>query len=219
MNAPDENVQLYLVTDEAACMGRDLYWVVEEAVQGGVTMVQLREKTLSTRAFIDRAKRLKELLQPYNVPLIINDRVDVALAADADGVHVGQSDMPYEILNEMLPASKIIGLSVESEADVLEAEQWDVSYLGLSPLYATPTKTDTKRPWEIEGLSWAGTNSKHSLIVIGGINFLNAEEAIRNGAGGIAVVSAICSAPSPYEAAFRLKSIILNATAGSPDQI
>ncbi|KQS33482.1 thiamine phosphate synthase [Dyadobacter sp. Leaf189] len=218
MNAPEENVQLYLVTDEAACMGRDLYWVVEEAVQGGVTMVQLREKTLSTRAFIERAKRLKEVLQPYNVPLIINDRVDVALAADADGVHVGQSDMPYEILNQMLPASKIIGLSVESEADLMEAAQWDVSYLGLSPLYATPTKTDTKNPWGIEGLRRAVTQTKHSLIAIGGINFMNAEEVIRNGAGGIAVVSAICSATSPYEAAFRLKSIILNTKAGTPEQ-
>ncbi|WP_439555036.1 thiamine phosphate synthase, partial [Dyadobacter sp.] len=173
---------------------------------------------LSTRAFIDRAKRLKDVLQPYNVPLIINDRVDVALAADADGVHVGQSDMPYEILNQMLPASKIIGLSVESEADLIEADQWDVSYLGLSPLYATPTKTDTKTPWEIEGLRRAVTQTKHALIAIGGINFMNAEEVIRNGAGGIAVVSAICSATSPYEAAFRLKSIILNTVAGAPEQ-
>jgi thiamine-phosphate pyrophosphorylase len=212
MNASEQNRHLYLVTDEAACMGRDLCWVVQEAVQGGVTMVQLREKTLSTRAFIERAKKLKDILQPYHVPLIINDRVDVALAVDADGVHVGQSDMPFDILNQLLPPEKIIGISVENERDVIEAEQWDVSYLGLSPLFTTPTKTDTHEPWGLEGLRRTSAQSKHELIAIGGINFLNAAEAVRNGAAGIAVVSAICSATSPYEAAFRLKSLITTQT-------
>ncbi|TLV00988.1 thiamine phosphate synthase [Dyadobacter luticola] len=198
--------QLYLVTDEPACLGRDFYWVVEEAVQGGVTMVQLREKHLSTRAFIDRAKRLKDILLPYNVPLIINDRVDVALAANADGVHVGQSDMHFDMLNEMLPEGKIIGLSAESEEDVVEAENFDISYLAVSPLFDTPTKTDIKKPWEIAGLQWVRKNSTHTLAAIGGINANNIRQAATNGAEIIAIVSAICSAPSPYEAAFRLKS-------------
>ncbi|MEO6684426.1 MAG: thiamine phosphate synthase, partial [Dyadobacter sp.] len=110
-------MQLYLVTDENACHGRDLFWVVEEAVKGGVTMVQLREKSLETRAFIDRAKKMKDILLPYNVPLIINDRVDVALASDADGVHIGQSDMPYELLKDLWPREKIIGLSAETKED------------------------------------------------------------------------------------------------------
>ena len=127
------DLKLYLVTDEAACLGRDLFWVVEEAVKGGVTMVQLREKSLGTRAFIERGKRMKDLLRPYNIPLIINDRVDVALAIDADGVHVGQSDMHYDLLKEMLPEGKIIGISSEKESDVLEAEGWDISYLAVSP--------------------------------------------------------------------------------------
>ncbi|CAG5069684.1 Thiamine-phosphate synthase [Dyadobacter sp. CECT 9623] len=208
MTTSDTNIQLYLVTDEAACLGRDLLWVVEEAVQGGVTMVQLREKTLGTRAFIERAKRLKDILLPYQVPLIINDRVDVALAADADGVHVGQSDMPFEILNKMLPPEKIIGISVENERDVLEAEQWDISYLGVSPLFETPTKTDTKVPWGLEGLRRISEQSKHQLIAIGGINLTNAGSVMQYGASGIAVVSAICSATSPYETAFRLKSML-----------
>ncbi|KAA0989622.1 thiamine phosphate synthase [Dyadobacter aurulentus] len=211
MATPETDIQLYLVTDEAACLGRDLLWVVEEAVQGGVTMVQLREKTLSTRAFIDRAKRLKAILEPYNVPLIINDRVDVALAANADGVHVGQNDMPFELLNQMLPPEKIIGISVENDRDVIEAEEWDISYLGVSPLFETPTKTDTQKPWGLDGLRGISTQSKHPLIAIGGINLTNAGAAMQNGATGIAVVSAICSATSPYEAAFRLKSMILAA--------
>ncbi|WP_221394059.1 thiamine phosphate synthase [Dyadobacter sp. NIV53] len=199
-----DQIQLYLVTDEAACIGRDFFWVVEEAVKGGVTMVQLREKSLGTRAFIDRAKRLKDLLQPYNVPLIINDRVDIALAVDADGVHVGQSDMYYDTLNNLLPKGKIIGISAEKQDDVFEAESWDISYLAVSPLYATPTKTNTEKPWQTEGLKWVKSNSRHPLVVIGGLNITNSFEAMQNGANGIAVISAICSAKSPREAAQSL---------------
>jgi thiamine-phosphate pyrophosphorylase len=201
-------MQLYLVTDEAACLGRDLFWVVEEAVKGGVTMVQLREKSLSTRAFVDRAVRLKALLKPYDVPLIINDRVDVALASDADGVHIGQSDMPYETVRSLLPAGKLIGLSAETKEHVLKAETWDLSYLALSPLYATPSKTDHAEPWGMAGLQWVRANSRHPLVVIGGLNALNTAEAIENGADGIAVISAICSAESPRKAADELKKRI-----------
>lgn len=204
----NSNLELYLVTDEAACLGRDFYWVVEEAVKGGVTMVQLREKSLSTRAFIERARRLKSLLETYNVPLIINDRVDVALAADADGVHIGQSDMPFQTAHRLLGEGKIIGLSAEKQSDVLEADNWDLSYLAVSPLFATPTKTDTENPWEIEGLQWVRQQSRHPLVVIGGLHTGNVREAVMNGANGIAVVSAVCSAPSPREAARELKTII-----------
>jgi thiamine-phosphate pyrophosphorylase len=199
-------IALYLVTDEAACLGRDFFRVVEQAVKGGVTMVQLREKELGTRAFIEKGRSLKELLHPYNVPLIINDRVDVALAIDADGVHVGQSDMPYSLLRKILPEGKIIGISAEKEEDVLEAENWDISYLAVSPLFSTPSKTDT--PWGLSGLQWVRANSRHPLVVIGGLNQANTREAIRNGADGIAVISAICSAEFPEEAARSLKSVL-----------
>ncbi len=205
-----EHIGLYLVTDEAACLGRDFFWVVEEAVKGGVTMVQLREKNLGTRAFIDKAKRLKDLLQIYNVPLIINDRVDVVLAVDADGIHVGQSDMHFSDLKEILPEGKIIGLSAEKTEDVFESRYWPISYLAASPLYATPSKTDTEKPWGIEGLEWIRKNSPHPLVVIGGLNEENAGEAIRHGANGIAVISAICGARSPSEAAARLLNSIQN---------
>lgn len=201
-------MELYLVTDEAACLGRDFFWVVEEAVKGGVTMVQLREKTLSASAFIDKAKRLKELLAPYKVPLIINDSVEVALASDADGIHVGQSDIRFQELKNMLPAGKITGISAESKENVLESEAWNISYLALSPLFPTPSKTDTGNPWGMNGIKWAKQNSRHPLVVIGGLNAINTKEAIQNGADGIAVISAICSSPSPYEAAKELRSII-----------
>ncbi|MBE9460905.1 thiamine phosphate synthase [Dyadobacter subterraneus] len=203
-------MQLYLVTDENACLGRDIFRVVEEAVKGGVTMVQLREKSLGTRAFIDRAKKMKDILHPYHVPLIINDRVDVALACDADGVHVGQSDMPYEILKDLLPPDKIIGLSAETKEDVIEAENLNLTYLAVSPLFSTPSKTDTLAPWGMDGLKWVKAHSKNPLVVIGGLNESNVVEAISNGAEGIAVISAICSAASPFKAAKFLKSMINN---------
>ncbi|WP_084299473.1 thiamine phosphate synthase [Dyadobacter tibetensis] len=199
---------LCLVTDQNACLGRSLEWVVQEAIQGGVNMVQLREKNADTRAFIEQAQRLQAILIPYQIPLIINDRVDVALAVDADGVHVGQSDMPISYLRRLLPEGKIIGLSAETQEDVLEAENFDLSYLAVSPLFATPSKTDTKKAWGMEGLSWIRRNSRHRLLVIGGVNAENAPEAIRRGAAGIAVISAICSAPMPAREAESLSQAI-----------
>jgi thiamine-phosphate pyrophosphorylase len=208
MTEIERQIQLYLVTDETACLGRDFFWVIEEAVKGGVTMVQLREKSLVTRAFIEKGKRLKDLLDQYNVPLIINDRVDVALAIDAAGIHVGQSDMHFDTLKNLMPSDKIIGISAEKNEDVLEAEEWEISYLAASPLFATPTKTDIDKPWGMEGLQWIKDKSRHPIVVIGGLNAENTQQALRHGARGIAVISAICSAPSPFAAAQSLKDII-----------
>lgn len=208
MNVLEKQIELYLVTDQAACMGRDFFWVVEEAVKGGVTMVQLREKNLGTRDFIEKGKRLKDLLDRYQVPLIINDNVEVALAVDAAGVHVGQSDMPFTMLRDTLPPDKIVGISAEKRQDVFEAEEWALSYLAASPLFATPTKTDTEKPWGMEGLQWMKSHSRHPIVVIGGVNEENTKTAIENGASGIAVISAICSAPSPLLAAQNLKAEI-----------
>lgn len=208
MNVLEKQIELYLVTDQAACMGRDFFWVVEEAVKGGVTMVQLREKNLGTRDFIEKGKRLKDLLGRYQVPLIINDNVEVALAIDAAGMHVGQSDMPFTMLRDTLPPDKIVGISAEKRQDVFEAEEWALSYLAASPLFATPTKTDTEKPWGMEGLQWMKNHSRHPIVVIGGVNEENTKTAIENGASGIAVISAICSAPSPLLAAQNLKAEI-----------
>jgi thiamine-phosphate pyrophosphorylase len=208
MKEIEKQIQLYLVTDEKACLGRDFFWVVEEAVKGGVTMVQLREKELGTREFINKGKRLKDLLDAYNVPLIINDRVDVALAIDAAGVHVGQSDMHFNMLKDLLPADKITGLSVERKSQVQEAENWDVSYIAASPLFSTPSKTNTEFPWGMSGLRWMRENTRHPVVVIGGLSETNTSEAVSSGAGGIAVISAICSAPSPYESAKALRALL-----------
>lgn len=203
-----ESLRLYLVTDRSLSLGRSLEEVVEEAVAGGVTMVQLREKDASTAEFIDLARRLKERLAPLDVPLIINDRVDVALAVDADGVHIGQSDMPYDIARKLLGPDKIIGLSVENMDDLLAANDLDVDYVGISPVHATPTKTDTSPDFGIDGLKEAVRLSAHPTVAIGGMNMNTAKDVMLTGCDGIAVVSAISSAESPKEAAAELRTLV-----------
>ena len=204
-------LKLYLVTDRNLSLGRSLEEVVSEAVAGGVTIVQLREKDASTGEFVELAFRLKDILRPYNVPLIINDRVDVALAVDAEGLHIGQSDMPYEIAGKLLGPDKIIGLSVENMDDLLKANELDVDYVGISPVYGTPTKTDTAEPFGLEGLRRAVELSVHPTVAIGGMNAGTIADVIAAGADGVAVVSAICSAQSPRLAAKELSGIISTA--------
>lgn len=201
-------LRLYLVTDRGLAGGRDIVEIASEAASGGATMVQLREKEIDTDRFIALAKELKKALQPLGVPLIINDRVDVALASDADGVHIGQSDMPYETARRLLGPDKIIGLSVENMNEVLEANALDVDYIGVSPVLATPTKTDTAEPFGFDGLKQAAGLSVHPAVAIGGMNERTAAQAIRSGADGIAVVSAIVRAPDPRKAAANLKKVM-----------
>jgi len=202
---------LYLVTDRELCLGRPLEDVVLQAVEGGVGIVQLREKQASTREFIQQASRVKRLLAPYGVPLIINDRVDVALASQADGVHVGQQDMPYPMVRRLLGREAIIGLSVETMDQVREAEAYDVDYISVSPVFPTPTKTDTRGAWGLDGLVAVRRASRHRLVAIGGLNVDNAADVVRSGADCIAVVSAICSAPDPRRAAEALHRVICAA--------
>ncbi|OPY83007.1 MAG: Thiamine-phosphate synthase [Syntrophus sp. PtaU1.Bin005] len=192
---------LYLVTDRSLCGRRSVEEVVSMAVQGGAAWVQLREKDLATRPFVEEARRLKALLFPLGVPLIINDRLDVVLASEADGIHIGQEDMPYETARRLLGPKAIIGLSVESWEDVVQAQSLDVDYLGVSPVFATPTKRDTKAPWGLEGLTRIRSFSRHFLVAIGGISHENAGAVILAGADRIAVVSAICAASDPCRAA------------------
>jgi thiamine-phosphate pyrophosphorylase len=199
---------IYLVTDRGLCGGRSLEEVVGAALRGGVAYVQLREKNLSTRLFVEEARVVKQLLASRGVPLIINDRLDVALACEADGVHIGQDDMPYETARRLLGPKAIIGLSVETWADVEAAQKLDVDYLGVSPVFATPTKTDTREPWGLDGLRQIQAANRHPLVAIGGINAANAKAVAEAGAPCLAVVSAICSADDPAAAAATLKKIL-----------
>ncbi|RDX39176.1 thiamine phosphate synthase [Vibrio campbellii] len=185
--------RLYLVTDDQQDLAT-LKRVVKKAVEGGVTMVQVREKHGDVRAFIERAQAVKNILKDTDVPLIINDRVDVALAVDADGVHLGQSDMPAIIARELIGPNKILGLSIENEEQLAEADSLPIDYIGLSAIFATPTKTNTKKHWGIDGLKMALETTSLPIVAIGGINESNIPQLSATGVHGLALVSAICHA-------------------------
>lgn len=206
MSTPDYS--LYLVTDRGLSRNRASVDIVREAVAGGVTCVQLREKNCGTREFIQEARALLALLRPLGVPLLINDRVDVALAAGVDGVHLGQQDMAIEDARRLGPPSWIIGVSAESPADAIRAEQEGADYIGVSPVFATPTKIGHAPPLGLDGLRTIRAAVKIPLVAIGGIHVGNAREVIRAGADGLAVVSAIVSAASPRGAAAVLRRAI-----------
>jgi thiamine-phosphate pyrophosphorylase len=211
MKLKNIDYSLYLVTDRGLARGRSTPEIVTAAVQGGTTVVQLREKDCSTREFIEQSLAIKEFLKDHGVPLIINDRVDVAQAVKADGVHLGQTDMPLGLAKKILGDSMIIGISAESLQDAIEAEKGGADYLGVSPIYATPTKTDTAPPLGLEGLREIRKAVGLPLVGIGGLTKENSVEVIRNGADGVAVVSAIVAADDPEAAARELKFVIEGA--------
>lgn len=211
---------LYLVTDRPLCLGRSLLDVARAAVAGGVRLVQLREKHAATREFVELGRALLALLAPLGVPLIINDRLDVALAIGAQGAHLGQDDMPVAEARAMLGPQAILGLSLETMDQLREAEALPaglVDYYGLSPIFRTPTKTDAGPGWGLAGLARAraevDAGSGRAIVAIGGIGRENAASVLRCGAHGLAVVSAICSAPDP-EAASRELAALLPETRG-----
>lgn len=211
MKLQNIDYSLYLVTDRGLARGRPTLDIVKAAVRGGVTCVQLREKDCSTMEFIEQALSIKDNLSARGIPLIINDRLDVAQAVKADGIHLGQTDMPLDMARAIVGDSMIIGISAESLEDAVEAEKGGADYLGVSPIYATPTKTDTAPPLGLEGLRQIRTAVKIPLVGIGGLNHENAADVIRNGADGVAVVSAIVAAEDPAAAAAELNQLISGA--------
>lgn len=198
---PAFDPRLYLVTDRDMLAGRSLVDVVAAAVRGGVTVVQLREKHCGTREFIAVARALQPLLAAHRVPLLINDRVDVALAVQADGVHLGQSDMEYADARRLLGPDALIGISIETPA---QAEGVEADYLGVGPIFSTATKPDAAPAWGLETLRAFRVSNKSTLVAIGGIHLANAPDVMEAGADGVAVVSALCAAPDPEAAARAL---------------
>ncbi len=211
MKITNIDYSLYLVTDRGLARGRTTFEIVTAAVNGGASAVQLREKNCTTREFIEQALSIKSFLQARRVPLIINDRLDVAQAVEADGVHLGQTDMPLERAKKILGDAMIIGISAECLQDALAAEKGGADYLGVSPIYATPTKTDTAPALGLEGLREIRQAVQLPLVGIGGLNRDNSADVIRNGADGVAVVSAIVAAEDPEAAARALKQVIEEA--------
>lgn len=214
MNRPRLNLSLYLVTDPELCARRGVEVIVAEAIAGGATVVQLRDKAAETRTVLELARRLKALLESHGVPLILNDRVDVALAMDADGVHVGQDDMPAKEARRLIGRGKIVGLSVGDEREIAGLDPTEVDYAGLGPVWATSTKPDSGAALGISETARLRRLIPVPTVGIGGINESNAAETIAAGLDGIAVVSAICAAKNPRRAAAGLKAAVMSARQG-----
>lgn len=199
--------RLYLVTDRDILKGRDLCEAVEEALRGGVTLVQLREKNASSAEFYQLARQLKTVTDKYRVPLLINDRLDIALAVDAAGVHIGQEDLPLEAVRRLLGPEKIVGYSVSNLTEARYGEEHGADYLGAGAVYATTTKDVTAAPLGAEGLKAIVEAVAIPVVGIGGINLGNIQEVKRSGAAGISLVSGILGSRDIRQTSEQLRQI------------
>ncbi len=202
MRSIDYSLYLVIHPDEQPIS--TLLETIGQAVKGGVTMVQLRAKKLPFQAFCAIGKSVQTLLNSYGVPLIINDRLDVVEALQCEGLHLGQSDISPIKARNVLGSNAIIGLSVSTLDQAKIAQSLPIDYLAASPLFETLTKNDCDSPWGLEGLRGLCQLSPFPVVAIGGINVSNVEKVFACGVSGIAVVSAICSARSPFLAAQEL---------------
>jgi len=197
------NYSLYLVTDRDVLAGKDIYEAVEESIKGGVTLVQIREKSLSTLEFYDIAVKIKIITDKYKVPLIINDRLDIALAIDAAGVHLGQSDMPASIARSIIGNNKILGISTSTLDEAQKAEREGADYVGVGAMFPTRTKDDANAV-SVHVLKEIKDNVSIPVVAIGGINRKNIDLLKIANIDGIAVVSDILGKECIREAAEEL---------------
>jgi thiamine-phosphate pyrophosphorylase len=198
-----------VITDRRAAGERSLVDVVRAAVRGGATMVQLRDKGASTRERIELGRALHRVTRPAGVPLIVNDRADVALAIDAEGVHVGQDDMPAPLARQIIGPARILGVSAGTVDEALQAARQGADYLGTGDVYGTPTKADAGTPIGLGGLAEVARAVAIPVVAIGGITIDNAPAAIEAGAAGVAVISAVIGAADPEDAARRLRAAVM----------
>ena len=204
--------RLYVIIDRSAAGGRDLADIAAAAIRGGADVIQLRDKTASDRHVLDEARRLLPLTRAAGVPLILNDRVDLARAAGADGVHLGQDDLPVRDARNLLGPGRLIGKSTHRLDQALAAQAEGPDYLGLGPIFPTPTKPD----YASVGTALIGevaARVRVPVVCIGGIDRGNLEEVLRAGAERIAVVRAVCGASDPEAAARELKAILTRQAA------
>lgn len=199
---------VYLVTDARLSRGRSSVQVVEAALRGGVTIVQYRDKSASTRRMIEEAQEIRRVCRRAGVPFVVNDRLDVALAVDADGVHVGQDDMPARMARRLLGEGKLLGVSAASPEEGLRAMTDGADYVGASPIFATPTKPDAPHAMGVEGLRHLARAVRVPVVAIGGVSAENAGTLIAAGAAGVAVVSAVVSADDVEGAARAIRSAV-----------
>ncbi|MCL2706151.1 MAG: thiamine phosphate synthase [Spirochaetaceae bacterium] len=200
---------LYLVTDRKLMSASTVEESVEIAILGGCTLVQLREKEISSLDFFSTAHRVKEITDKYHVPLIINDRIDIALAVNAAGVHIGQDDIPAVVVRKIIGPDKIIGVSASTLKEAIDAEKAGADYLGVGAMFSTDTKKDAKLI-SIEELCKIRQNISIPIVVIGGINKNTIPLLSKTGIDGIAVVSAIISQPNIEKAAQEIKELFIS---------
>lgn len=208
---PKIDYTLYLCTDRALMSTSTLEEAVEAAIRGGCTLIQLREKNCSSGEFYDTAVRIKAITDANRIPLIINDRVDIALAVDAAGVHIGQSDLPAARVRELLGPDKILGVSTARTEEAIRAAADGADYLGVGAMYATGTKTDA-RAVTMEQLEEIRAAVSIPIVVIGGIGPQNAADFKNRGIDGLAVVSAVIAQPDIEAAARHLRDIFCDGT-------
>ncbi|WP_295607827.1 thiamine phosphate synthase [uncultured Methanobrevibacter sp.] len=206
MKKEDIDYSVYLVTDRRNKTDEEFLNIIEEAIKGGTTVVQLREKTASTKEFYDLALRVKEITSRYGVPLLINDRIDIALAIDSEGVHIGQDDMPADIAREIIGEDKILGVSASTVEEAKKAENDSADYIGSGAVFPTATKDDADSVSK-EELKEIVDSIDIPVVAIGGITVENASSLKDSGIAGFSVVSAIMSAEDPKEASKKLKEI------------
>jgi thiamine-phosphate pyrophosphorylase len=204
---PQIDYTLYLVTDRTLMSTPTLEQAVEAAINGGCTLVQLREKDVSTLEFYRTAVNIKRITDHYHVPLIINDRVDLALAVDAAGVHVGQNDLPAATVRRIIGPHKILGVSAANLAEAAQAQQDGADYLGIGAMFATDTKSDAQLV-TLDELKKIRESVGLPLVVIGGINEKTIPQFTGVGIDGVAVVSAVIADADIRAAAERLKTLV-----------
>ena len=204
---------LCVVTDAGLSRGRGHIDVVSAAIMGGATMIQLREKAATTTSFVEFGQELLAVTREAGVPLIVNDRVDVALAVGADGVHVGQDDMPAAMARRLIGSSMILGISATTLEEALRGERDGADYLGVGPIFPSGTKPDARPAMGIGGLSAIANRVRIPIVAIGGVGPDNVASMIAAGAAGVAVVSAVVSAPDVEGAARLLRAGVSAAKA------
>lgn len=199
---------LYLVISEQDCYPQSWLHVAEEAILGGVDIVQLREKNETPARLLEKAKKLKQITDRYGIPLIIDDAVSVAIEIEAWGVHVGQKDCPPLVIQEKYGHQLQIGWSLEDITQLNSEQMPAVDHLGVSPIFSTKTKADTITEWGIDGLKLLRKSTEKPLIAIGRMNLDTIESTWQAGANSIAVVSAICQSKNPRQCSAQLKELL-----------
>ena len=208
LESPWIDFNLYLITGRGETLGRNLEFVIEEALRGGVRAIQLRDKGACTKELYETAYELRRLTSRYGAKLIINDRVDVALSVDADGVHIGSGSLPLYKVRRLLGERKLIGVSCHNQVQAITAQEMGADFITFGPVYYTPSKAPYGEPVGLAKLRTVTGMLQIPVFALGGITPENCAEAVSCGVRGVALISGIMSAPEPREAAKGLLALL-----------